>query len=147
MRSHPLAVGVLAASGAAAVAFALVWPRVQFLVLFGALDRLEGPFGLPFRWQAGLALVVGGLGTAALITAGMWAARPSVARRLALPAAILLLLGTVYLLAWVIDPPEVSVSLGVGGFEPAWPVLGAVASLGAATVAAGVLALRARGRA
>ena len=50
MSRGTVATAVLAGAGAGAVLAALLLPWFSFLVLFGALDRIEGPFGLSLRW-------------------------------------------------------------------------------------------------
>ena len=128
-----LATAILAASAVAAViaAFALPWWSAK--LLFGAFDRLEGPFGLSVDWldrlpEIAAALGVAGLGAAVIIATGSpWT------RAVAAVTACVLAVGTAFLLAWSIDPPDPGaagdVSLGAGAYA-------ATAALLVATVAA-----------
>jgi len=101
-----LTTAVLAAAGAVGVLAALLLPWWSALVLFGALDRLDGPFGLSVTWLDRLPEIAAGLGVAAVAAAALIAARPASARAVAAVAAVALAAGAVFLLSWVIDPPD-----------------------------------------
>ncbi len=126
-----VATAVLAGAGAVAVLAALLLPWWNALVLFGALDRIEGPFGLPYDWVETLPELAAGLGAIAVSAA--ISIRWHGPRGLALPTALVLAAGTVFLLSWSIDPPDPgpagSVALGWGAYL-------ATAALAVAAVAA-----------
>jgi hypothetical protein len=127
-----LAPAVLAAAGATAVIAALALPWLSFLI-FGALDRLEGPFGLSLDWFDRLPEIAASLGVAALGAAIIIATGSPWTRAVAAVTACLLAVGTVFLAAWLIDPPDPGAagraSLGAGAYV-------ATAALAIATVAA-----------
>ena len=80
MTRSAVATGVLAAAGAAAVLAALALPWWSGLVLFGALDRLDGPFGLSHAWLERLPDIAAALGGAAVAAAVAIAALAASAR-------------------------------------------------------------------
>jgi hypothetical protein len=132
-----LATALLAAGGAGAIVAAFLLPWWSGLLLFGALDRLEGPFGLSLDWldrlpEVAAALGVAGLGAAVIIATGSpWS------RAVAAVTACLLALGTAFLLAWSIDPPDPgaagNVSLGAGAYVATAALLVATAAAAAET--------------
>lgn len=128
---------LLAAAGAVAVAAALgaaPWYAAEFLVLFGALDQLEGPFGLGFGAREHLRPLAGGLGALA-VAVGALAALRGVRRWVAATAGLACLLGAVDLGAWLLDPPgsgavpvERSLGFGTGAHVAAAALLVAAGS-------------------
>jgi hypothetical protein len=131
---------LLAAGACAALIWiaGLDWFRLEFLTLFGANDdgslELDGPFGLPIDWWDDLPAVAGVLGLLAIAAAFL---RTRV-------AALVLALGTAYLLAWLIDPPHVFEGQGASDTSYLWPAYTATAAIAAA---AALSAARARGTA
>ena len=127
------------AAGAAAVliwVLGLDWFHFTFLTLFGANDRhaleLDGPFGLPLDWWDDLPFVAGVLGLIAIVAAF----------RRNRAVAVVLALGTAYLVAWLIDPPHVFDGQGASDTTYRWPAYAATAAVGVAAVLSAV-----RGRA
>jgi hypothetical protein len=137
VRQERLPAAVLAAAAACAVLAAFALPWWSGLLVFGALDRLEGPFGLSLDWldrlpEVAASLGVVGLGAAALIASGSpWT------RVVAAVAACVLAVGTAFLLAWSLDPPDPgaagNVSLGAGAYVATGAL--AVAAIAAAAQA------------
>ena len=117
------------------------WLSGSALVLFGALDQLEGPFRFPYAWEGRLPLVAAGLGLVALAAAVAGVARPATRRAIGRIAALVLALGTAYVVAWIADPPEVAQGLGQSSLRAGWAAFAAVAALGAGAVAAAWMAL------
>jgi hypothetical protein len=127
------------AAGAAAVLIwilGLDWFHFTSLTLFGANDRhaieLDGPFGLPLDWWDDLPFVAGVLGLIAIVAAF----------RRNRAVAFVIGLGTVYLLAWLIDPPHVFDGQGASDTTYRWPAYAATAAVAVAAVVSAV-----RGRA
>jgi hypothetical protein len=132
---------VLLAAGALAALIwilGLDWFQFTYLTLFGANDKhpleLDGPLGLPLDWWDDLPFVAGVLGLIAVIAAFR--------RNRAVP--VVLALGTVYLLAWLIDPPHLFDAEGASSTTYRWPAYVATAAI---AVAAAFSAVRARGTA
>ena len=128
---------------AGVIAF-LTWvlplPWASFLVVFGALDQLQGPFGLPWEWidsLPGVAWLLGvvaiGVGAAQLLGRG--------GRILGIGSAAVLVTGAVYVVAWIVDPPD---GLPGSGTFTVWPYVAAGALVVAAI--AQCVALRGAGR-
>ncbi len=134
MSRGSLANAVLAAAAACAVLAAFALPWWSGLLLFGALDRLEGPFGISIDWLDRLPEIAASLGVAGLGAAAIIAARSPWVRAVAAVTACVLALGTAFLLAWSIDPPDGGaagrVSLGAGAYVATAAL--AVAALAAA---------------
>jgi hypothetical protein len=128
-----LATALLAAGGACALIAAFALPWWSGLLLFGALDRLEGPFGLSIEWLDRLPEIAAALGIVALGATAIIATGSPWARAVAAVTACVLAVGTAFLLAWSIDPPDPgatgTVSLGAGAYV-------ATAALAVATLAA-----------
>jgi len=123
---------VLVATGAAAALIwilGLDWVRLEFLTLFGASDTLEldGPLGLPADWWDDLPAVAGVLGLVA-IAAAFTRSRA---------VAAVLVLGTAYLLAWLIDPPHVFEGEGRSATAYLWPAYSATAAIAIAAATTG----------
>ena len=131
---------LLAAGAVAALIWVagLDWVEFQYLTLFGANVKhpleLDGPFGLPLDWWDDLPAVAGGLGLVAVAAAFL---------RIRV-VAVVLALGTAYLVAWLIDPPHVFDAQGASDTTYLWPAYAATAAV---AVAAGLSAVRARGTA
>jgi hypothetical protein len=133
--------GLVFAAGAVAVAIwalGLSWGGVEFLTLFGALDRLElaGPFGLPMTWWAHLPQIAAGFGAVALAGA-------AAGRRAGFAVAGVLALGAAFLVAWLVDPP--APTQGISAASYAWPAFAATAALAVGAVAAAAMTRPTRG--
>ena len=133
----------LAAGAAATLTWilGLDWFHFAFLTLFGANDsdtlELDGPLGLPLDWWDDLPIVAGVLGLIAIVAAF----------RRNRAVAVVLALGTVYLLAWLIDPPHVLEGQGASDTAYLWPAYAATAAVALAAVLSAARAREtARGR-
>jgi len=120
----------LAAGAGAAVIWilGLEWVHFEYLILFAANDKhppeLDGPFGLPFDWWDNLPFVAGVLGLIAIL--GAFRRNRAV--------AVVLGLGTIYLVAWLIDPPHVFQGQGASDTTYRWPAYAATATVAVAAV-------------
>jgi hypothetical protein len=119
------------AAGAGAVLIwilGLDWFHFTSLTLFGANDRhaleLDGPLGLPLDWWDDLPFVAGVLGLIAIVAAF----------RRNRAVAVVLALGTAYLVAWLIDPPHVFEGQGASDTTYRWPAFAATAAIALAAV-------------
>jgi hypothetical protein len=138
-----IAAGVLTLAGLVAVLTAILpvpWMDGGFFLVFGSIDRIEGPFGLPSEWETRLALITGILGGAALALGGWSLARRRTPRVPATLTTALLLAGTAFLAGWLIDPPELPAQVGVGTTSAGWGAYLATVSLAVAACAAAALA-------
>jgi hypothetical protein len=119
------------AAGAGAVLIwilGLDWFHFTSLTLFGANDthalELDGPLGLPLDWWDDLPFVAGVLGLIAIVAAF----------RRNRAVAVVLALGTAYLVAWLIDPPHVFEGQGASDTTYRWPAFAATAAIALAAV-------------
>lgn len=108
--------------------------------LFPATADVSGPLGLGPEWTARVPDVAGGLGLGAALCGAIQWRWPDQA--VAAVVAVLLWLGTAFVIWWLVTPPAGLFDAAVAEFHYAWWLWASAAALLVAALAATVLATR-----